>query len=452
MSSRIAIAAGAVGGLLMITGCATVPVDPARRDTQRLLQPALANESAASEQELQSLLAKPLDAGTAVRIALLRNPSVHTEYAQLGIAAAEVFAASRLANPRLGLSVLWPRLSGDDRKVDGELAFGFTDLLLFGASRRAGKASFEAAKLRAAAAVYNLALDVQSAWLDAIGAEQRRTARANIAASAQLSAELATQYHAAGNIDALSLALHSAAGSEAAIEASRAAGDASRARARLRQALGLRASDGAIVLPVSLPPPDVGVVDRAALQTSARAQRLDLAAANEQIRASETRLNSARRFGWLGDSEVGAVAERDGNSDTRRGASLGLPLPVFHQGQGGVARANAELEMARAGRGQLETGLDAELDTQLEQLAESRRQYSLYREQLVPQREAAVARLTEQANFMLASPFELLVARQQEYSAYEGAIEALHDYWQHRIELTRTVGAPLPTLNTESQP
>jgi len=438
--------------LLLLNACATVPVAAARQHTAELLQPGLAGRTAATEQELRSLLAAPLDAGAAVRIALLRNPAVLSEYAQLGIAAAEVFEASRLSNPRLGLAVLWPRTPGIERRLDGELTFGLPELLEYTARRRAGKAEFSAAQRRAAASVYNLALEVQSSWVNAIAAEQRLAVRNSIAESAQLLAELATQYRAAGNLDPLSLALHTAAGSEAAIEASRAASAASRARARLRQMLGLDADDAPISLPVGLPAPDASTPDRVALRSAARTRRLELAAIRLEISALETRLAATRRFGWLGGGELGAAAEREGSDTTRRGAVATVPLPIFQQGQGKIARVSAVLETARSNQRRLEIALDAELDSHLQQLAQTQRQYTLYREQLIPQREAAVARLSEQANFMLASPFELLLAKQQEYNAYEGVIESLQDYWQNRVELARTVGAPLPTMTTESTP
>ena len=61
-----------------------------------------------------------------------------------------------------------------------------------------------------------------------------------------------------------------------------------------------------------------------------------------------------------------------------------------------------------------------------------------------------MARLSEQANFMLIGPFELLLARQQSYIAYEGAVDALQSWWQGRIALTRALGAPLPAPAKEN--
>jgi outer membrane protein TolC len=96
--------------------------------------------------------------------------------------------------------------------------------------------------------------------------------------------------------------------------------------------------------------------------------------------------------------------------------------------------------------------IDSELDSQLNQIEQTQAQYLLYREHLIPAREAAVARLAEKVNFMLAGSFELLMAKQQEYAAYEGSLEALHDYWQAQLALARAVGGPLPHIVTETQP
>jgi cobalt-zinc-cadmium efflux system outer membrane protein len=145
----------------------------------------------------------------------------------------------------------------------------------------------------------------------------------------------------------------------------------------------------------------------------------------------------------LSGGELGVLTEREGSA-RRNGASAGVALPLFSQGQGAVARAEAEVQAAQARVQAIEVAIDADLDTQLEQLTAAREEYTQYREQLIPQREAVVARLTEQANFMLASPFDLLLARQQSYAAYEGAVTALQSWWQGRIALTRALGAPFP--------
>jgi len=53
---------------------------------------------------------------------------------------------------------------------------------------------------------------------------------------------------------------------------------------------------------------------------------------------------------------------------------------------------------------------------------------------------------------MLVGVFELLLAKQQEFDAYQGYLEAVRDYWLARVDLMRAVGAQLPSdsASTES--
>jgi cobalt-zinc-cadmium efflux system outer membrane protein len=401
---------------------------------------------------LKALLAAPLTADAAVRIALLRNPAVQIEYAQLGLAAAEVFDASRIANPSAGLSILWAAPVDGGRKVDGSVTLGLIDLLWLRSRRKMAGDEFKAAQQRVAGSIFNLALDVQTAWLDALAASQRLAVREQIAEGATLTADLAERYRAAGNADALSLALAGAAASEAAIAVRTARREVTRAQTELRQRLGLASSDPKFSLPLSLPLPRSTAVQTDALRSAAHKQRLDLAAAQNTVNALERRLSMTRRYRWLGYSDVGVIGEREGTGISRRGVSAAASLPLFQQGQGAVARAAAELDRARAEQRQLEVAIDSELDSQLDQIEQTHAQYLLYREHLIPEREAAVARIAERVNFMLAGSFELLRARQQEYAAYEGSLNALHDYWQARLALARAAGGPLPQIVMEVQP
>lgn len=443
MELRTTRAALLAASLSLLCACSSVPTQDSRQRAQALLRPASGTLASAAEGELHGLLSAPLDTNGAIRVAWLRSPDAQSAYAQLGVSAADVFTASRPANPGLSLSVLWPTHSGADRKLDGALGFGLGDLLWLPSRRRAGAFELRAAEQRLAASLYTLALDAEAAWIDAVGAQQRLAVRRFVAESAQVAAELAEQYRQAGNVNALAATLQAAAGTEARIALADATREASRSRAHLRQVLGLTAADPLVQLPDTLPALEPVAADSTTLHAQAHAQRLDLIAARSEVEAASVRLAATRRYRLLSGSELGVLAEREG--ETRRaGASAGVSLPVFSQGQGAVARAAAELQAAQSRVHAIEVAIDAEVDTQLEQLGAAREQYQQYREQLIPQREAAVARLTEQANFMLVSPFELLLARQQSYSAYEGAVAALQSWWQARIALTRALGAPFP--------
>jgi outer membrane protein, heavy metal efflux system len=449
--------AAGLGALLAVVGCAGVPVQNTRGLTNQLLQHTVGAQALRSADtdvaaEIAALLAKPLYGDAVVRIALLRNPAMQSIYAELDIATADVFQASRLANPSLGLAVLKPGSATTDRQVAGSLTLGFTDLLMLHSRRQQGAAELRSAQQSIASQIHGLALDVQEAWVSATAAAQRAALGFAIADDAQLAADLAGQYHEAGNIDALSLSLHRATASKAAIEATHSARSAIRERAHLQRLMGLRAGDAPLILLATLPLPAEQLLDRTAMLATAHAQRLDLQAARSELQALQVQRQATRRFRWLRNGEIGAISEREGTSGTRGGVSAAVELPLFQQGQAEITRSGARRDAAAARVRALEVAIDAEVHSQLEQLSQLRTQVTLYREQLIPQRETAVTELSRRANFMLSGPFELLDAKQSLQQSESGAIEALQEYWQGHLALARALGAALPTATTVVQP
>ena len=47
---------------------------------------------------------------------------------------------------------------------------------------------------------------------------------------------------------------------------------------------------------------------------------------------------------------------------------------------------------------------------------------------------------------MIVSPFDTLRAKNAEYDAYAGYIEALRDYWLAQVALAREIGTGLPAI------
>ena len=116
-------------------------------------------------------------------------------------------------------------------------------------------------------------------------------------------------------------------------------------------------------------------------------------------------------------------------------------MPVFQQGQGALARAQARLAEAQATLAELETTAQADLARQLSRMELAREQVKAYRDGLIPEREAVVARITEQANFMLVDTFAVLMARQQEYAAYAGYVDAQLKFWNAHVEVLHAMGS-----------
>ena len=445
---------GAVGIALMgaLSGCASIPPDRGVPAIQKMVDARSGVEHAwaagtgaddRSAAQLDALLAQPLTVDAAVQVALLHNPQIQTEYARLGIAQADVFEAGRISNPTLSLTAL--HHSGEVTKLDGGLSASFSELLLLPARKRFAAGEYQRVQDAISAAILKLGIDTKAAWYQYVGAQQVAQMRSAVAATAQAASALAARFHAAGNISALQLKLEQAAETQSRLQAVRANADAARARSALSALMGLSGAAAAWRGEDRLPAPLDQDESADVLRALAREQRLDLAAAQQEVSLREAALDLTSRYRLLGKVDVGIAGERDSDGSKRRGPSLSLQLPIFSQGQAEVARSQALLDQSRAQLKSLELEIDNTVALGVDRIAVARTIAEDYSTALVPQREAIVARTQEQQNYMLVGVFELLQAKQQEFDAYQGYLEAVRDYWLARVELTRAVGARLPS-------
>src|SRR5580765_5313584 len=110
----MAALAATLATALTLTGCASLSPDGGAADVQALVasNPLMAGSAAqrtpdaASQKSVDALLARPLDAEAAVRIALLNSPRVQDAFATLQLSDAERVQASSLPNPVLAFSRL----------------------------------------------------------------------------------------------------------------------------------------------------------------------------------------------------------------------------------------------------------------------------------------------------------------------------------------------------------
>ena len=168
-------------------------------------------------------------------------------------------------------------------------------------------------------------------------------------------------------------------------------------------------------------------------------------AARQEATIAAKSADITRAFRLLGSTTLGYDHEQEVDKSTIRGPTLDLELPIFNQGQARVARANAQLQLARARLAQLELSSGNGVDLAAERVRVLSDVVRMYRESLIPERESVTARGQEEQNFMLIGIFEVIQAKTQEYDAYQGYLEAVRDYWLARVDLMRLVGARLPS-------
>lgn len=428
---------------LVLTGCASAPADLGRSDISAMIAARGFASGAQSAEPGDEILAGALSEQAAIRLALVNNPGLQASYARLGFAAADIYAAGRVANPRLEASLLDPELAGAGDQLTLGLAVSFTDLLTIGARGRLADEGFAALKQTIGNAVLRTAGHAQQAHIDYVAAQQIAVLRARIAEAGGLSAALAERFFDAGNLSPRELAIARATQAEMRLQALDAKRDAYAARVALAQVLGVSAGDawvvdGELALPADEPPVLIELLARAA------DMRLDLSAAYTRAELLAARRGIVNWTRWLGDVEVGFERERETDGSILQGPTLALELPVFNQHKDELLRADADVQIAVAETRRLAIAVDNEVRLAWETLDIARDRVQEYRDTLIPQRIATVQRAQEEFNFMLIGVFELISLKQQEYDSYQGYLEAVRDYWLARSALAMASGAALP--------
>lgn len=348
------------------------------------------------------------------------------------------------------------RLSpGDAAAANAQLTLGiamnFVDLLLLPANRRYAAAEFEAAQLSLGAAALDVAAEVETAWYDAVSADQLAQMRETVGRAARTSADLAQRFFDAGNINRRELALEQAAASQAFLNALAAQADAVQARSRLSRLMGLPATEK-WTLDVRLAEPlaeEDAIDDLYRISADAR---LDIAAARRRTQALAGRYGLERRTRLINGVEVGFEREKDFDGSVNKGPTASIELPLFNWGGGRTAAARAALDSAEAELDGLVLDRTNNIQSAHAAVTAAKARAEAYRSALIPQREEVVAQMQREVNAMLIGVFELLVAKQAEYEAYAGYLEAVRDYWKARTELALAVGRRLPSSDQPARP
>ena len=183
------------------------------------------------------------------------------------------------------------------------LSFGlvasFTDLITLPQRKKLAKDAFAALKAEVGAKVLALAADTERAFVRYQAAMQIQRLREVTARAAQLSAELADRFHAAGNISPRQLAQARSAASQAKVVALSSAADAFAARRGLATILGVSTGDAwQVIEQLPLPPSNDERVET--LLAVANASRLDLEAAKQRAVLTAKRKNFTAWARWLG--------------------------------------------------------------------------------------------------------------------------------------------------------
>jgi outer membrane protein TolC len=456
--------AAALGALALLSGCATVAPDGGFGDVAAATQsrigatPQLTRDGAGNGALAASLRGlpvfaqgAPLDMDTAVRIAVVNHPGLQATYWNVGIAQADLVAASRPPNPTFDFKRL---AGGGALEIERGITFDLVGLLTAPLAARMETRRFEQAKREVGAAIERHALETRTAWIDAVASRQALDYARRVLAASAAGAELTGRMANVGNTNQLELAREQVFHAQAAGDVARAARRATAARERLTRALGLWGKDADYALPDHLPdlpaaPADLPDVERLALQ-----QRLDVQAARADAAATAADLGLTRTTRFINVLDAGYANKSQTDAPREHGYTLSLELPLFDWGGARVARAEATY-MQAVNRVAL-AAVTARSEARERYLA-YRNAYDVarhYRDTIIPLRRKIGDEVLLRYNGMLAGPQDLLADARAQAEAVTAYIEAQQAFWDAHAELEAALGtriAPQATPATHKE-
>lgn len=441
---------------LALAGCAsTLPPEALRSQVDQLTAGRTGVAPGAERATLQDLLARqPLDADTAVRIALLNSPGLQVQLAALSISDAERVQAAQLPNPHFSLGRL---REGQVLEIERMLSFNVLSLLTLPWRAEYANQGLQLARLRAAQEVIRTAAETRKAWIAAVAARQTADYLRDAREAAEAGAELARRMARVGNWSKLQQAREQATLADVAAQLARAQQSALAEREKLTRLLGLWGADAQYTLPDRLPELPKALPDRGDIEATALRERLDVRAARDESRYVASSLGYTRATGVVDALTLGLVRKTtfddgSGERESGRGFELELPVPLFDWGQARNARAQATYlqSVARV----RDVAVRARSEAR-EAWHGWRTAYDLarhYRDEIVPLRRFIVDETQLRYNGMLASTWDLLGEARNQIAAVNEAIAAQRDFWiadtDLQTALTGTSPGALAALGT----
>jgi outer membrane protein TolC len=411
----------------------------------------------AAPSDVREILAQPLDADAAVRIALVNNRELRARLRELGVARARVLQAGFLPNPLVEGEISPERQTGVALRVEWNVA----GLLLAPLRADAAGADLDVARFETAGAVIEAGYQVRAAFYGLLAAEETLAVAQRqldaLAAARDASRALAE----AGNLRALDVAAREAAFEEERVHVAEVELDVIVARERVQRLLGLHGEETTWTTAGPLPAVPETTPDAAELERRAIEASLELRAMQSRMVAAARRAGLARAEGVLPELLVdlhalvgnGLTDPTMPSQSVALGGGLALRLPIFDRGDGRVAAfehildaqferyVGAAIDVRSAAR---------ETDARVQSSAARARHFATT---VLPARQRVLDEALLQYDAMQVSVFTLLEALAARQTTEREEIGTRREYWtalaaRDALLAGHHVGSASPTETT----
>ncbi len=432
---------------LVAGGCASVDSGQSLSSVQRQLADRVEGsvgwdpDRQDARAALARLLAEPLTAESAVRIALVNNRRLQADLARLGIAQADLVEAGLLENPTLSLGLLY----GDAGTItEAGVVQDLVGLVSLSVRRKIAGAHAERTIAQTSQQVLDLAAAVQTQYFTVVGDAQALEVAQQVVDSTEAAAELARRQLQAGTLSRREQALQQAFHAQSALDLAQAQARLALDREKLNQLLGLWGGNTAWTIPRRLPELPLQLPSLLTVEETAVARRLDLSAARKEAEAAAQASSLTRQFRYLSMLGLGVGYKREEDGEKFFGPEIELGLPIFNQGQARITRAEAESVASAAALAALAVETRAQARAARAQVLATSEAVRHYETALLPLQQQIVQETLKFYNGMLVGAYDLLLAQQAQVQTARQYVEAKKAFWHAWVELEHALGGRIP--------
>ena len=438
---------------LWLSGCSTVNVqeDHAKLREESLVRtgyPIAWQRTVEEQAQTNAMVAELLQDGVtreeAIRISLLNNQQLQAAFQSLGISRANVVQAGLYTNPSLGALFRIPTKEGNGTGIELDLFFKISDLWNVPLQRNLAEIEVFRTTQLVIQEILHTAATARDAF-DELLLQQAMDEflSRNIALFQTTIEELQVRFHA-GLVNDLDIYLAENVLFDGQVDQARIQSSLMSARARIAKTLGL---DPLQLSNIKI----IGDLEKMPLQTLSPKQgwefaqdhRIDLQLNRLQI------LQTRRLLDWqkaqiFGDVGLGGNYTRELDKEQSLGPLFVLQIPIFNQNQGGIARAEFQLNQAQQHLKATELTAKQEIQSLLGELTFHETHAQLFRDKMLVAQQNALSYVERFYSTMQLNSIFLIEARRRILSTQRGYFQALRAYRRTESMLQVALGGQFP--------
>ncbi len=440
---RLALLTGVAA---LLGGCASFSADGGLSPVQAISYSELNKDvvkigddaaAGSAKARVDQLLRKPLTADSAVQIALLNNRGLQAAFNELGIAEAQMVAASLPPNPRFGISKLSGRF---EIEIERQVAGSLLALVTLPARAEIASERFRSAQLKAAESVLKLAADTRRQYYRAVAANAQVGFFEQAKASSAAASELFKRLGESGAVNKLNQAREFAFDAELSAQLAQARLQQRQERERLVRQLGLWGDDLKFRLPNTLSAlPRIQSVK--AMEAEALRKRIDIQIARQDLDALAKSLGLSEATRFVNDVDLlgrrtyergrSVLANGDVERESRRSRTLELEIeiPIYDFGQSRVALAEQSYMQAANRLAEKAVNVRSEVREAYTGYRASHDIAQQYEGNVLPLRKLIQDEALLHYNGMLTDVTELITDARNRILSNVAAINARRDFW-----------------------